>query len=574
MGKLKNKVAQLIAFILVLMMIMSFPMPIIALASDTQRFYLGDANKDGAVTAIDARYVLQMAAGIKTCHRDDLVIVDMNSDGVITAIDARMVLRTAAKFIDLEYAPPTPTILDKGKCGDNLYWQLNSNGELRIYGEGPMYDYVKYFEPSPWYKYRDEPYISEDGKTFLDANGDAYGSTEEYKAQNPNNWKIKNIVIEPGVTYLGDWAFYRNCVEQITVPETVIETGYFCFRYSPTLKVLNLPDSLVVLDDFAISRNYALKEINFGSGLEKIGRGGLSRNISLESVEFPDSLNSINEQLSPEYTMVEMHYDTTGFLMDCLSLKSIYLGKIDSIPNRAFLNTALEEVYIPNTVERIEEFAFANCSSLKNVYFEEDSVCNSIDTYSFSGCTSLNDFVVPSSVTSIGNSAFQNCSSLKRVTFEKGSKCTFIGKLAFNKCTSLVSVTGGTSVETIAESAFVSCSNIEEYEFSDSNMNFADNLFYGAKKLKSAYIGNGCSVIPMQMFAHSGIKILTISKNVKEISDAAFFSCDSLTDIYYDGNLREWKKINKAPNWVSVSMQSKVVVHFNDGTTAQLKDVK
>ena len=574
MGKLKNKVAQAICFILIIAMIIPFAIPVIALTTYAEAVFLGDANKDGSVTAIDARQVLQIAAGVENCHRDDLIVVDMNFDGVITAMDARMIMRTVVGLKELEYVPPAPTILDSGKCGDNLYWQLNSRGELRIYGEGPMYDYVKYFEPSPWYKYRDEPYISEDGKNILDMNGDVYCSAEVYKAQNPNNWKIKNIVIEPGVTYLGDWAFYRNCVEQITVPETVTETGYFCFRYSPTLKTLNLPNSLVVLDDFAISRNYALKEINFGSGLKKIGRGGLSRNTGLESVEFPDSLTSINEQLSPEYTMVEMHYDTTGFLMGCSSLKSIYLGKIDSIPNRTFLNTALEEICIPNTVERIEEFAFANCPALKNVCFEENSVCKSISNSAFSGCKSLNGFIVPSSVTSIGSNAFQNCSSLETVTFEEGSKCTVIDKLAFNNCTSLRSVKGGISVKTIAESAFASCSNIEEYEFSDSNVNFADNLFYGMKKLKSAYIGKGCSVIPKQMFTHSGIKVLTISNNVKEISDAAFFSCDSLTDIYYDGKLSEWKKINKASNWVSASMQSKVVVHFNDGTTALLKDVK
>ena len=546
----------------------------ITMESSLEPLYLGDANKDGYVTAMDARYVLQIAAGIKTLSREEIRFFDMNFDGVVTAIDARMVLQTVAGLRDLENVQPAPTILEQGKCGDNLYWQLNSNGELRIYGEGPMYDYVKYFEPSPWYKYRNEPYISEDGKNVLDLNGDVYCSTEVYKAQNPNNWKIRNIVIEPGVTYLGDWAFYRNCVKEITVPETVTETGYFCFRYSPTLTILNLPESLIVLDDFAISRNYALKEINFGSKLEKIGVGGLSRNIGLESIELPDSLTSINEQLSPQYTMVEMNYETTGLLMGCTSLKNVYLGNVDGIPNRTFLNTAIESIQIPNTVKSIEQFAFYNCSSLKEVTFEENSNCKFIGMYSFSGCTSLENIVIPNSVERLGESAFQNCSYLKSVIFEEGSKCTLIDKLAFNNCSSLTSVSGGMAVERISESAFSSCTAIQEYEFSDSNVVFSENLFYGAKKLKSAYIGKRCSVIPKQMFAHSGIRTLTISKNVKEIGDAAVFSCKSLTDIYYEGTLNEWKEIKKATNWANGNSEAVITVHFSDGTTAILKDVK
>lgn len=57
---------------------------------------LGDVNGDGKVTAIDARWVLQIAAGVKTVTAEDKALADVNGDGKVTAIDARKILQIAA----------------------------------------------------------------------------------------------------------------------------------------------------------------------------------------------------------------------------------------------------------------------------------------------------------------------------------------------------------------------------------------------------------------------------------------------------------------------------------------------
>jgi hypothetical protein len=56
----------------------------------------GDVNNDGNVTAVDARYVLQAVAGIKTLNSSQKKLVDMNGDGKITAVDARFILQVVA----------------------------------------------------------------------------------------------------------------------------------------------------------------------------------------------------------------------------------------------------------------------------------------------------------------------------------------------------------------------------------------------------------------------------------------------------------------------------------------------
>lgn len=55
---------------------------------------LGDVNGDGKVDAVDARWVLQTAAGMRILEND--TVADVNADGKIDAVDARWILQAAA----------------------------------------------------------------------------------------------------------------------------------------------------------------------------------------------------------------------------------------------------------------------------------------------------------------------------------------------------------------------------------------------------------------------------------------------------------------------------------------------
>ena len=525
MVKFKNNKVVIIALVLFMIGMISMVINTIASTLIHTQTFLGDANGDGEVTSIDARLVLQFAAGMKNYSDSEIAIADMNNDGKISAIDARLVLQTAVGLKELEELLPSTTVLDSGKCGDNLNWELLSDGTLHIFGAGRMYDYIKYTEPSPWYKYREEPYISEDGKMILNSDGTEYLPTTDYYADNPNNYKIKRIMIDEGVTYIGDWAFYRVCVEELTLPEGVEETGYFCIRYSPTLKRVNLPDSLKFLDDYAISRNYVLEEIDFGSGLEKIGRAGLMTNHALKKAIFPDSLKEINVAYNTSYTgSGSVDNTNVGLMEGCYSLKEVSLGSVDSVPQSTFMNTAIENIIIPNTASYV------------------------------------------------GKNAFRNCTALKTVVFEENSNCTLIQSYAFGGCSSLTSITGCVAVESIEANAFNGCTSLKEYEFSDANKEFSSALFYKSP-IECAKIGPNVTVVPKSIFQYSMIKKIYISNSVVEIQSAALHSCNSLTDIYYDGTKEEWNTIIKATNWAHGGTKNNCIVHFNDGTTVSLASV-
>ena len=59
---------------------------------------LGDVNKDGKITAADARLALRVSAKLETLTDYILKVADMNKDGKITAADARTILRKSAKL--------------------------------------------------------------------------------------------------------------------------------------------------------------------------------------------------------------------------------------------------------------------------------------------------------------------------------------------------------------------------------------------------------------------------------------------------------------------------------------------
>lgn len=57
---------------------------------------LGDVNGDGKITAVDARWTLQAASGVRTLTADQQIAANVNGDDRITAVDARWILQAAS----------------------------------------------------------------------------------------------------------------------------------------------------------------------------------------------------------------------------------------------------------------------------------------------------------------------------------------------------------------------------------------------------------------------------------------------------------------------------------------------
>ncbi|MBO5934582.1 MAG: dockerin type I repeat-containing protein [Clostridia bacterium] len=69
-----------------------------ALENPDADIMLGDVNKDGKITAADARLALRISAKLDTADEYRFVAADMDKNGKITAADARKILRISAKL--------------------------------------------------------------------------------------------------------------------------------------------------------------------------------------------------------------------------------------------------------------------------------------------------------------------------------------------------------------------------------------------------------------------------------------------------------------------------------------------
>ena len=92
---------------------------------------------------------------------------------------------------------------------------------------------------------------------------------------------------------------------------------------------------------------------------------------------------------------------------ECYSTASLNLGAVTS-PQEMFIDcSALEQVYLPGTIQTIGTQAFQGCVSLRQVVIPDG--VTTVGFSAFLGCSGLRSVTIPASVTSIGQNAFANC---------------------------------------------------------------------------------------------------------------------------------------------------------------------
>lgn len=204
---------------------------------------------------------------------------------------------------------------------------------------------------------------------------------------------------------------------------------------------------------------------------------------------------------------------------DCVSLKEIHIpDSIISIGDRAFEKCiSLKEITIPNSVTNIGDGAFYDCKDLKEVNIHNN--VKSIGDWAFAYCSSLTSATIPESVTIIGEFTFAKCESLKEISIH--DNVTSIGNGAFSHCNSLTSIIIPDSVTNIDNGAFYKCSSLEEITVPNSVTNIGNGAFYECSSLEE----------------------ITISDSVTNIGPEAFYGCSSLKSIYVKGNMEKIKEV-------------------------------
>ena len=202
--------------------------------------------------------------------------------------------------------------------------------------------------------------------------------------------------------------------------------------------------------------------------------------------------------------------------------------EVVAIGNGAFEDrTDLRTVMIPDSVTRIEVWAFYNCNNLSNVTLSNN--LNYMGEYAFGNCKKITKIEIPKSLDSSGG-PFKNCDGLKMVTFEKGT--TEISSSLFEDCTGLEEIDIPDTVTVIENSAFNGCVNLSQITIPDTVTIIDKFAFYDCEKLVSVNIPDSVTKIYDYAFDDcSNLSNMTLSKNLEYMGERAFGNCTKITKI-------------------------------------------
>lgn len=159
---------------------------------------------------------------------------------------------------------------------------------------------------------------------------------------------------------------------------------------------------------------------------------------------------------------------------------------IIEIGEKAFEDSAIEEIKFPKVLKTIRTMAFAFCRNLKSI--ETPDNITTIETGAFYGCENLREITLGEGITEIPSLAFSHCKNLRKIIFK--GKVLKIGSYAFESCNSLSSMNLPKNLETIEDFAFKDCDNLTEIFIPNSIKEIQNNVFSGCTNLKKVNFEN------------------------------------------------------------------------------------
>ncbi len=288
----------------------------------------------------------------------------------------------AIYFCDADFKELGPSSYNR--CGRNLVWEVNDNGELIITGSGPMYDF-SYNVSAPW-------------------------------ASIANS--ISSVQLPDSLTSIGAYAFYGfENLTGIVIPERVTEVGEYAFVGCKNL--ISLEASADVLRK--INAEFPLQTLRVSGG--ELNKGNLYwignyyetlKHIDLSSA---NGVSLCDDAFSGFYKLLQLILPSNLEHIDYHSIS----GCIE-----------LQSIIIPDDVTEIAARAFEDCRSLAQITFAANSSLASIGNWAFYNCHELQNLAIPEGVTEIGKAAFYGCSYMQEVSLPASVQS--IGDNAFALC--------------------------------------------------------------------------------------------------------------------------------------------
>lgn len=313
-----------------------------------------------------------------------------------------------------------------------------------------------------------------------------------------------SITLGEQVKSILPYMFSNVRINNLKIPNSVTEIGCYAFYECPVLGSLTIPASVTTIEHDAFHACEALTSVTFESGTADLKIGPTLEGSDEYGPFYDTQLVTLNldRNLVPTYTI---NYDEEGLFSEKETLKNVTLGKnVKSIQNRMFLETGITSITIPNSVSKIDIYAFFKCESLENI-------------------------TISGSVTEIGVDAFYNCKSLSTITFEPSDTATPLR-------ISQGFTSGGSDLGPFYYSPLKTINLKRELVYIDKNGNnfvpdwwdegVFTNFKYNDNNFKTSInIGEQVRTILPYMFSCTRVQYIWIPNTVTSIGKRAFYYC-------------------------------------------------
>lgn len=317
--------------------------------------------------------------------------------------------------------------------------------------------------------------------------------------------------------------YLQNTGNSLYVP-TNITTDNTCFSYNAS--------GVITKYDYSCGNEVSIPESIDGVNIKSIA------NDAFVASDNTKPLQSIN--------MENASYLTTFSFSDFTNLKHTTLPKtLVEIPQAAFFNCPLTTINLPDTVEKIDKYAFEGTSLSGSLYLP-----NSLKTIGIGAFNSLKltgTLTIPDSVTTISNEAFYN-NKFTKLVIGPNSSLTTIGNNAFRNNQISNAIALPKSVTTIGNNTF--CNNsipklalnyglksIGSYAFGTNKITGTINIpvtvekidaqAFQSNQIEAVIFNKNSTLTTLGSYAFAQNKIsnvIMIPKNLKAIQEFTFWS--------------------------------------------------
>lgn len=404
-------------------------------------------------------------------------------------------------------------------------------------------------------------YYSRDGKRLLGI------ERKDLLPLRAMSYKIKE-----GTEVICDYAFSDSFIQNITIPDSLVIIGKRSFEACRKLHQVIMGRNIKTIKEFAFNGCIALKDIILPDYLETIETMAF-KGSGLKELTIPLLCRKITGNPIP-YKNIKIKSKSPHFIVDNDILFTTDKHELISFQSSISLYT------IPSSVTRIGNYAFFNCTNLRNVVIPSSVIhigknpfaCCRLTIENMSkefilkegilidnkkkiliGCYSKNESInIPNGITTIGECAFLHSKvaeiklpysviSIKEFAFQfctiekikLPNSVKFLGDFAFSHCHSLQQVNIPKYIDYYGKGIFADCHSLQTINLPDVIKYIKMGMFFHCFNLENITISNSVTKIyPYAFYVCKNLKEIIIPKSVQYIGKYAFFLCENLKATY------------------------------------------